>query len=72
MSADFRDRYRCPKCGHAACDVSEMRATGGIFSKIFDVQSRRFTTLTCKQCTYTEFYRTKTSMIGNVFDFFTQ
>ena len=72
MSADFNGRFRCPKCGHTQCDVSEMRATGGILSKIFDVQSRRFTTVTCGQCTYTEFYRTKTSMIGNVFDFFTQ
>ena len=72
MSADFRGRYRCPKCGHTQCDVQEMRATGGIFSKIFDVQSRRFTTVTCQQCTYTELYRTKTSMLGNVFDFFTQ
>jgi hypothetical protein len=31
-----------------------MRATGGFWSKIFDVQGRNFTTLTCAQCRYRE------------------
>jgi hypothetical protein len=48
-----------------------MRATGGTLSKIFDVQTEKFTAVTCEQCTYTEFYKTKTSGISNVFDFFT-
>jgi uncharacterized protein len=48
-----------------------MRATGGVFSKMFDIQTEKFTSVTCERCTYTEFYRTKTSTISNVFDFFT-
>ena len=48
-----------------------MRATGGTFSKIFDIQNQKFTSVTCAKCTYTEFYKTKTSAISNVFDFFT-
>jgi len=63
--------YTCPKCKNTQCDVGEFRATGGFLSKIFDVQSKRFTTVICTKCQYTEIYRTKSSMIGNVFDFFT-
>jgi predicted nucleic-acid-binding Zn-ribbon protein len=48
-----------------------MRATGGTLSKIFDIQTEKFTSVTCQQCTYTEFYKTKTSGLSNVFDFFT-
>ncbi|MHC4646956.1 MAG: zinc ribbon domain-containing protein [Planctomycetota bacterium] len=63
--------YTCPKCTNTQYDVGEFRATGGFLSKIFDVQSKRFTTVTCTRCKYTEIYRTKSSMLGNVFDFFT-
>jgi len=63
--------FTCPKCKNTQCDVDEMRAAGGFLTKIFDVQSKRFTTVTCTKCSYTEIYRTKSSMLGNVFDFFT-
>ena len=63
--------YVCPKCHHREYTVSEMRATGGTLSKIFDVQNKKFTSVTCDRCSYTEFYKTKTSAISNVFDFFT-
>lgn len=63
--------YKCPKCGCEAYDVSELRGTGGFFTKIFDVQSKRFTTVTCSKCKFTELFKTDSSMLGNVFDFFT-
>ena len=63
--------YECPKCHHSAYEIAEMRATGGTLSKIFDVQNQKFTSVTCERCTYTEFYKTKTSGLSNVFDFFT-
>ncbi len=44
----------------------------GMFAKIFDVQNKRFTTVTCTQCSYTEIYRSDSSGLGDVFDFFTQ
>ena len=62
--------YVCPKCQRTKCDVDEFRATGGNFAKIFDVQNKKFTTLSCKQCGYTEIYKGNTSTLGNVFDFF--
>lgn len=63
--------YRCPKCGCSTCDVGELRATGGFFTKVFDVQSKKFSTVTCSQCKYTELFKADSSMLGNIFDFFT-
>ena len=63
--------YTCPKCKNTDYDVGEFRATGGFLSKIFDIQSKRFTTVTCTNCHYTEIYRASSSMLGNIFDLFT-
>ena len=63
--------FKCAKCGHTTFDVGEFRATGGFLTKLFDVQSKKFTTVSCKQCKYTEIYRADSSMLGNIFDFFT-
>jgi predicted nucleic-acid-binding Zn-ribbon protein len=64
-------KFRCPKCSNMSYDVGEFRATGGFLSKVFDVQNRKFTTVTCTRCQYTEIYRAPSSMLGNIFDFFT-
>ena len=64
-------KYVCPKCGGTNYETDEMRATGGKFAKIFDIQNKKFTTVTCSNCKYTEFYKGTTSGIGNVLDFFT-
>lgn len=63
-------RYTCPKCGHGQYDVGEIYAVGSMITKIFNIQNRKFTTVTCKRCTYTEFYKTEMKKISNVFDFF--
>lgn len=63
--------YRCPKCSNTTCDVDQMQATGGTFSKLFNIQNKKFTSVTCKKCTYTEFYKASTSKLSNIFDFFT-
>ena len=63
--------YQCPKCNNQTYEVDEMRATGGTWSKIFDVQTKKFTSVTCKRCSYTEFFKAKTSAISNIFDLFT-
>jgi predicted nucleic-acid-binding Zn-ribbon protein len=64
-------KFTCAKCENQACDVAEFRATGGFLTKIFDIQSKKFTTVTCTRCKYTEIYRADSSMLGNIFDFFT-
>nr|WP_320119660.1 zinc ribbon domain-containing protein [uncultured Marinifilum sp.] len=63
--------YICPKCGNKHFETDEFRATGGAFAKIFDVQNKKFTTVTCTRCSYTEIYKASTSQLGNIFDFFT-
>lgn len=62
--------FTCSKCGNSTYEVDEFRAAGGFFTKIFNVQSKRFSTVTCTRCKYTEVYKTDSSMLGNVFDFF--
>lgn len=64
-------QYKCVKCKNDRCEVSEFRATGGFLTKIFDIQTKKFSTVTCTRCKYTEIYKTDSSMLGNVFDFFT-
>ena len=63
--------YQCPKCRAIEYDIGEIRAAGGFWSKIFDVQGKKFTTVTCGRCRYTEIYMADTSMMGNIFDLFT-
>jgi predicted nucleic-acid-binding Zn-ribbon protein len=65
------NNYICPKCGSRQADIDQFRATGGFLSKLFDVQNKRFTTVTCRNCTYTEMYRAGSSQLGNIFDLFT-
>lgn len=61
----------CPKCANTSYETDEFRATGGAFAKIFDVQNKKFATVSCTKCGFTELYKRQTSTIGNVFDFFT-
>ena len=63
--------YRCPKCENTVCSIGEIRAAGGFWSKIFDVQGKKMTTVTCTRCRYTELFMADSSMLGNIFDFFT-
>lgn len=64
--------YVCPKCQHTEYETGQLRAAGGFWSKIFDVQGKKFTTLSCARCRFTELYKGDTSVLGNVFDFLTQ
>ena len=64
-------KYHCPKCNNTTFETDQMQATGGTFSKLFNIQNKKFTSVTCKKCTYTEFYKASTSRLTNIFDFFT-
>lgn len=61
--------WRCAKCSHPEFEADQFRATGGALSKIFDVQNKKFTTVSCTNCHYTEIYKTDQSKLGSVFDF---
>lgn len=63
--------WSCPKCGNRTYETDEIRTTGSGLSKIFDVQNRAFTTVSCTRCRFTELYKTESSTLGNIFDLFT-
>ena len=65
-------QFSCVKCQHTQFEAGQLRAAGGFWSKIFDIQSRKFTTVSCSSCGYTEVYKGDSSVLGNIFDFFTQ
>jgi len=57
------------KCGCTHFESDQFQATGGNFSKIFDVQNKKFVTVSCRDCGYTELYRSETSAGMNILDF---
>lgn len=62
-------QYRCPKCGNTSYTTDQIQTTGGNFSKIFDVQNKRFTVVSCSRCGYSEFYRKDGSTAWDILDF---
>lgn len=70
--AVIRIDYTCPKCEGTEFETRELRGAGGFWSKIFDVQGRKFTTVTCTRCRHTELYAVPSGKLENVFDLFTQ
>ncbi len=61
--------YQCVKCNCNSCETDEFRATGGQLAKIFDIQNKRFYTVSCTNCGYTELYKRTVSGSENVVDF---
>ena len=47
----------------------QFQATGGNFAKLFDVQNKKFITISCAQCGFTEIYREETEAGWNILDF---
>lgn len=64
-------KWVCCKCGNEKFEKDQFQATGGSFAKIFDVQNKRFITVSCTKCGYTEIYKTMTDAGMNILDFFT-
>ena len=50
-------QYICPKCGCHEYAADRLQATGGNFAKLFDVQNKKFTTVSCCNCGNGELYR---------------
>lgn len=49
--------FLCPKCSCSKYTVGELRASGGAFSSMNDIDNAIFTTVSCTQCGYTEFFK---------------
>ncbi|MFB6154493.1 MAG: zinc ribbon domain-containing protein [Haloferacaceae archaeon] len=73
-TSDF-DRERehgrgCPKCGHDDATVGTISTTGGGLSKMFDIQTNRFRTVSCTNCGFTELYAETGSTGSDLVDVF--
>ena len=64
-----QQRYVCPKCGCREYEHDQFQATGGNFAKIFDVQNKKFITISCRNCGFTELYKAQTTAGWNILDF---
>ncbi len=62
-------QWQCAKCGHPEFETGEIRSSGGSLSSIFDNKNRRFSYVSCTNCTYTEFYKVELSALQSVLDF---
>ena len=62
--------FKCLRCGYHACDIGEIHVAGGFWSKVFDVEGRKFSTVTCERCKHTEFFKAGRSQLANIFDLF--
>lgn len=62
-------QYVCPKCGCTEYEADRLQATGGNFAKLFDVQNKKFVTVSCCQCGYTELYKQQGGDGWDVLDF---
>ncbi|WP_049909410.1 zinc ribbon domain-containing protein [Halorubrum saccharovorum] len=81
-SADTRDRatddrpdsiaagdgHGCPKCGGEETETDEIATSGTGLTKMFDVQNRRFTVVSCADCGYSELYKGRST--SDAIDFF--
>ena len=66
-----QETYNCVKCNNSKYESGQFQATGGTFSKLFNIQNQKFTTIICSQCQYTEIYRGDSNAVTYVLDFFT-
>ena len=64
------DERGCPKCGHGDASVGSISTTGSGLSKMFDVQTNKFRTVTCTNCGYTELYKDVGSSGSDLVDVF--
>lgn len=56
----MKNTKRCPKCSGRDLSHGELRGAGGFLSSFLDLAMRRFKTISCKACGYTEFYSDNT------------
>lgn len=62
--------WECDKCGGTDTETSEIATAGSKMQKLFDVQSQKFTVVTCQDCKYSELYATDSSKLEDAADLF--
>jgi predicted nucleic-acid-binding Zn-ribbon protein len=63
-------RYQCPKCGSSKFRTGNFKAYEEDASSVFDVGStKKFYTVSCARCGYTELYKARSNEEGHILDF---
>lgn len=61
--------WKCTKCNNHEFETDKIATTGSGFSKFFDLQNRKFGTISCTRCGYTEMYKMgKSGTLSNLLD----
>ena len=68
QQAVLQGPFRCSRCGHHEHSQGETRETEGLLSKVLNIQSRRFVTVSCHRCGLTDFYEKPSALLGNILD----
>ncbi len=63
------ENYKCMKCGNDDYQVDKFCATGTGLTKIYDLQTKYFTVVSCTKCGFSELYKGDTKKLANVLDF---
>ncbi|MEG0328908.1 MAG: zinc ribbon domain-containing protein [Longicatena sp.] len=64
-------QYVCVKCGNSEFVSDQIQTTGGDLAKLFDVQNKKFITISCAKCGYTELYKEQSDDALNILDLLT-
>ena len=65
------ENWLCPKCNHKEYEEGEIRVTGSFWTKIFNVQNKKYGSVSCSKYSYIEFYKDQpSSRLANLFDLF--
>lgn len=59
--------YSCTLCSNPTF-TSEDVYLAGKYGRFFDMQSKKFTSVTCDNCGRTDFFRQQSSRAGNILD----
>ncbi|KAF0982444.1 hypothetical protein FDP41_011374 [Naegleria fowleri] len=64
----LQSQMKCKKCGFDKLHKGQVRESGGLLSKLFNIQNRMFITVSCSRCSFTEYYETSQSFVSDVIE----
>ena len=66
-----RQAYICKNCPNTEYTTGEIRTTGSGISRFLNLQNKKFVTVSCNECGYTDLYKTDGSgKLGTILDIF--
>lgn len=63
-------QFTCARCSGTQYESEQIRVSGGGISAFFDMQNKRYATVTCTNCGFTELYKGEVSGLNKVLDLF--